>query len=179
MRNHSYDLHLQNTKTCFETGTRIHSSMSCSQEPLINSSFIPASIVGVTSKDSVCIRSGQFFSLVFGQGPRKNLICETHQVFRNDCFLFCITKTIPSGGVGSCCPSRRARQGHLARLLVMILPQTLPLAFQGLGVYLRYPPYGSGQTVTKCRPKTQKAVIDSYLHSCSSLATSASTKREN
>ena len=35
----------------------------------------------------------------------------------------------------------------------MILPQTLPLTFQCLAVYFRYPPYGSGQTVTKCRPK--------------------------
>ena len=39
MRNHSYMIcpyrTYFHTKTCFETDTRIHSSMSCSQEPLI------------------------------------------------------------------------------------------------------------------------------------------------
>ena len=35
----------------------------------------------------------------------------------------------------------------------MILPQTLPTTFQGQAVYFRYPPYGLGQTATKCRSK--------------------------
>lgn len=33
------------------------------------------------------------------------------------------------------------------------VPQTLPLTCQGLEVYLLCPPYGSGQTVTKCQPR--------------------------
>ena len=48
---------------------------------------------------------------------------------------------------------RRMRQGHNARPLVMIVPETLPLTFQGLEVCLLCPPYGSGQTVTKCQPR--------------------------
>lgn len=51
----------------------------------------------------------------------------------------------------------------------MILPQTLPLIFQGLAVYFLLSAIWTGSDSESVIQKTQKAVFDFGRHSCKSL----------
>ena len=139
--------------------------------------------------------SDQFFPLVFGLVPEEGLICETRQVLRDDHFFFCIIKTIPSGGwwhrrcivgfcqcvniigFGSCCPSKESEARTPCKTAGSDFATDSATNFQryecvSLPTALHMDQVRRRQSVGL---KTQKAVIDPYLHSCSSLPISAST----
>ena len=61
--------------------------------------------------------------------------------------------TVLTSSFGPCCPGKESEARTPCKTAGNDFAQTLQLTSQGLGVYLRCPPYGSGQTVTKCRPK--------------------------